>query len=166
MIGDFKLVEKVFKNGRWFAVLSESLNGTRTIPFANYVWLTGNPCFESIPKGYVIHHLDYDPTNDDITNLVLMQKHHHAAHHWKNKTIKPELNVKIQYDSVNRTGYSPIRKPSIHKRKDVEPEWWTVSFRENINGKNERTFVSKDFDGKRFSNREEAEKFVCAIWRE
>jgi hypothetical protein len=31
----------------------------------------------SIPKGWVVHHIDMDPTNDNITNLCLMT---HAAH--------------------------------------------------------------------------------------
>jgi len=78
-------LEKIFRKGRWYIKSS----GKWAAPFANYVWLKGNPSFKEIPAGYVIHHLDNDPLNDDISNLVLMQKHHHAPYHWKHKTIEP-----------------------------------------------------------------------------
>ena len=79
--------EKFFKRGRWYVKLESPFNGFSIIPFANYVWLKGNPSFEQIPKGYVIHHLDSDEQNDDISNLVLMQKHHHTAYHFKQKPL-------------------------------------------------------------------------------
>ena len=35
----------------------------------------------AIPPGYVVHHADHDPTNNDITNLVLMRRAEHHSHH-------------------------------------------------------------------------------------
>ena len=33
------------------------------------------------PRGMVIHHIDHDPLNDDIGNLMLMTRAEHASHH-------------------------------------------------------------------------------------
>ena len=39
----------------------------------------------SIPQGMVVHHIDGDPTNDDISNLALMTKEAHNTIHHKGK---------------------------------------------------------------------------------
>jgi NADH:ubiquinone oxidoreductase subunit len=38
-----------------------------------------------IPKGWVVHHIDEDPTNDDIDNLALMTNKAHLILHHKGK---------------------------------------------------------------------------------
>ena len=155
-----KVIEKVLKKGRWYAILDQSFNGRKTMPHAHYVWLLGNPCFEEIPKGYVIHHLDYDEQNDDISNLVIMQKHHHSAHHWKQKIITPKIRV----DLNSRLHFYPINKPSIHKRKDQDSKF-IVCFVEYIGGIKKQVRVQKH-NGQSFTSLKIAEKFRDNVWKD
>lgn len=34
-----------------------------------------------IPPGWVVHHIDHDKQNNDLTNLVAMSRADHSAHH-------------------------------------------------------------------------------------
>ena len=44
----------------------------------------------SIPNGHVIHHVDGDKTNNDIENLVCIERPIHIAHHTKEWFAAPE----------------------------------------------------------------------------
>lgn len=156
---EWKVVEKIFKKNRWHVRL-ESDGRVSIMPYANYVWLKGNPAFKSIPKGYVIHHLDHDSLNDDISNLVIMQKHHHTAYHWKNKKLDPKINIKVEYQSVERNVYYPVTTPRIHQRKDTGKFY--ISFYEIVNEKRKQIKVYK-YNGKRFVTRDDAKKALSNI---
>ena len=111
---NWEIKEKKINRGRW--MLNLRYNGSRLYyPQAQYNWLKGNPAFADIPSDYLIHHLDGDPLNDDISNLVIMYKFHHIAYHWKNKTKIVE--VKVGYNDELGT---PYKKPRLcpHKRKN------------------------------------------------
>jgi hypothetical protein len=153
-----RMREKVFKNNRWFAVLETSFNGRLTIPMAHYVWLKGNPSFIDIPKGYVIHHLDHDEVNDDITNLVLMQKHHHAAYHWKAKVLTPA--IRLQHSKQDNDLFVPLAEPVIKKH---EKYGYFLYFIENINGARKRRSIYR-VQGKKFNSMEDAEQAKAHIW--
>lgn len=45
-----------------------------------YVWILTNG---EIPKGYHIHHIDHDMSNNDISNLELLPAHTHHSEHMK-----------------------------------------------------------------------------------
>lgn len=45
---------------------------------AMYLDLRG---WDSLPEGYVIHHQDFDPTNNVITNLICIPKSMHDKIH-------------------------------------------------------------------------------------
>ena len=81
LICNYKIVQEILKEKehRWYVVLDESFFSVKTMKKAVYVWLFHNPAFIQIPKGYVIHHLDHNSLNDDISNLALMQKHQHLS---------------------------------------------------------------------------------------
>jgi hypothetical protein len=64
-----KIIATFFKPPRFYVKVSNGYS-EKTMPRANFVWLKANPSFESIPKGYVVHHLDFDPTNDDPSNFI------------------------------------------------------------------------------------------------
>ena len=112
-----KIKKIYFRGERFYITISDDEGKQKTFPRANYNWLKGNPSFEEIPKGYVIHHLDGDKLNDDISNLVIMQKHHHAAHHWKNKTILPKIEVRFSPIPGDLREYIPLKEPTIHWNK-------------------------------------------------
>ncbi len=153
MIANFTVVEKFIKDARWYVRLAYG-EQKKTIPNANYVWLKGNPSFSEIPKGYVVHHLDLDPLNDDISNLALMAKYHHTAYHWKHKNIcvpvviDPELGL-------------PIEPPRICEKKDRNA--FVIYYKVKVGEKNKRKFLYK-LDGKKLSSREDAEAACVKLW--
>jgi len=153
-----EVVEKFFRGKRWYVRLSSSINGHGTMPNANFVWLQGNPSFISIPTTYVIHHLDWDTTNDDITNLVLMQKSHHVAYHWKHRSLKVKVNLRIK--SINRTKYFPTREPTINQYRANR---FRIRFRERIDGEIQRTDITS-WNGLPIMSREKAEWVKNEIW--
>lgn len=65
--------------------------GCKHIYYHHYVW-----CLEmgwtEIPKGYVIHHIDFDKTNNNINNLALMTNEAHTRLH---QIIRKLQNSKI-----------------------------------------------------------------------
>jgi hypothetical protein len=155
---EIKPEEKYLRHGRW-----HGNDGHGCVPYANYVWLKGNPTFNSIPEGYAIHHLDGDPLNDDISNLVLMQKHHHSAYHWKHKIIQSAVKIKSEFTDVRRTVFYPTKEPRIYKRSGHNSFY--IGFRERINGKT-RNVAIYSWEGIGFRSREQAERVKNIIWRE
>lgn len=127
LINNCKVVQEILKEKerRWYVVLDPSFNNVKTMKKAVYVWLKHNPSFMEIPKGYAIHHLDHDSLNDDPSNLALMEKHHHLAHHLKNKkTITPVCVHQNGFLSENN--WIPYREPRINKENGRNI--WVVSF--------------------------------------
>lgn len=55
------------------------INGKK-IEMNQYVYMTYHKLKE-IPKGFVIHHIDENPSNDDISNLRIMRKEDHNFLH-------------------------------------------------------------------------------------
>ena len=109
-----EILETKFKADRFYIVVRDDDCRQTTLPRANFVWLQGNPSFQKIPKGYVIHHLDYDKTNDDISNLALMYKFHHVAHHWKQKKDISKVDINDKELPEDLTQYAPIKMPTIY----------------------------------------------------
>ena len=54
--------------------------GCKHIYYHHYVWCI-NMGITEIPKGYVVHHIDLDKTNNDINNLALMTNSAHSKLH-------------------------------------------------------------------------------------
>lgn len=156
-IKDHKVVEREFIKDRWHVKFDKPYKGKSRMPQANYVWLKGNPSFEDLPKGYVVHHLDHDKLNDDISNLVIMQKHHHTSHHWKNKTIEPEIVIRGDFSTKGRNRYFPETKPRVYKRNDRGTYY--VTFKETIDGESKYIKVGK-YKGRTMKKRWQAEKFA------
>lgn len=154
-----KIINKFIREGRVYAVIEQ--DGKKlTMPLAIYTWLKGNPSFKGIPKGYVVHHLDLDPLNDDISNLALMYKHHHVAYHFKHKNcnVPIECNVSL---SNHEMGFDyPTRMPRIYNRKYKKTDYWFITYKTLGNKK---IFVY-NINGIKFRSREEAEKAIDIIW--
>jgi hypothetical protein len=152
-------IEKFLKKDRWYVRISSN-GSSKTMPQANYIWLKGNPAFLDIPKDYLIHHLDEDRQNDDISNLAIMQKYHHIAYHWKHKIVKPELDLAEGFIRVGRTRYAPIREPRIYRLGDG----FRVYLREKtFEGETKGIFINR-WEGKPIKTREMAEWVKSQIW--
>lgn len=155
------VIEKVFKKDRWCVVLDRGNGVTRTMPQYRYNWLVNNPSFESIPKGYAVHHLDYDKTNDDPSNLALMQRYHHVAHHWKHKKIETKVKIRIDPRAIKRNGYYPVTEPEVCYNK--QQSCWCLRFFEDHGEELRRRYISTYRD-KKFKSKEDAEKAKREIW--
>lgn len=107
-----EVIETFFRNDRFQVRVKHEDGSVRTMPRYIYVWLKHNPSFIEIPHGYVVHHLDGDKTNDDPSNLVIMYKMHHIAHHFKQKTN--QVPVKLVGGIAH---YFPRNKPKFIKMK-------------------------------------------------
>ncbi len=160
-MGENKILEKKLARGRWYVKLENKVNNRNTVPNAWYVWLNGNPSFKEIPKGYAIHHLDHNELNDDISNLVLMNRHHHTAHHLKQKTIQPKLN--LSYAAIKNRDIIPSRKPTIwHINKNDQ---YSVCIHEKIDGGREMKRITKRGNFK-IKTKKDAEKIAADLWDE
>ncbi len=156
-----EIISKFIRKGRMYAVTEE--NGRRlTMPLANCVWLNGNPSFKSIPKGYVIHHLDLDPLNDDISNLALMYKFHHIAYHWKHKNVEVPIDCNVALTKSEMGGEYPVMKPRVGTRNYNGKPWgyWFITYR-TTEGKKKWIY---SLNGKRFQSQEIASRAINVIW--
>src|SRR4030042_824654 len=152
-----EIIETQFRVDRFYVVIKEGQK-QYTIPRANFVWLQGNPGFKTIPKGYVIHHLDHDKTNDDISNLAIMQKYHHVSHHWKQKTIDNPIILKGEENVF----YFPIKRPKV--RMDAKTKRFYVELTElDGEGKKNRLRIYRK-QMKAFIFKEDAEKYADQLW--
>lgn len=156
-INTSEIVGRVLAQDRWMLVLKESFTErTRRVPQAQYNWLMNNPAFSYIPVGYVIHHLDNDELNDDVSNLVLMFRPHHTAYHSKYQA--KTLETKIEILNINR--YLPEKEPQIYKRKDTTVERYVLYW--NFYGKRH---CLTSFKGRPFKTVEDAEWAKAQIWQ-
>jgi len=156
------IIETIIRKNRFYVKLDLGNGQHKTLPRAHFIWLSSNPAFEEIPLGYVIHHLDGDQTNDDPSNLALMQKHHHAAHHWKQKALYPEVKIK-QAVRCNRyrEEFYPIEEPKI-TWSNIKKRF-CLNFAESMDGK--RFFVRKySYRGRSFKTHEDAQWAKAQIW--
>lgn len=149
-ISNWSIEEKILRGNRYWVKIGSGAKSL-TIPHANYIWLKGNPSFKTIPHDYVIHHLDLDPMNDDISNLALMHKNHHTAHHMK--YINSTVQIKVERIEI------PTRMPKAYKNRDR----WILQFSVKIDGKSERRKVAS-YSGKGFKTEAEAKKAIPLIW--
>ena len=58
-------------------------------PYSHFVWCSNPENHPYVPKGFVIHHMDLNPHNNEINNLIIMGKGNHTGMHRKlSKFIK------------------------------------------------------------------------------
>lgn len=157
-IRNCKIVKKFLNNDRWFVSLDPPFNGKRIIPQAHYNWLSKNPRFEDIPDGYALHHLDFNQLNDDISNVALMKKDHHIAHHLKYVQDKAE-NQKIKLRTPIMLGEN-LSIPRVSRIKSYkEQERWGLRWQQTdtITRKRVEKQITRIRD-RPLRSREEAEK--------
>ena len=67
-----------------------------------------------IPKGYIVHHKDHNPQNDNLTNLLLVTKKEHSHYHGAKNHINGIFGVKINNDKI-----ISIKKVGIRETYDI-----------------------------------------------
>jgi predicted nucleic acid-binding Zn ribbon protein len=104
----------------YFRSTAKIYNGKR-IELHRYVWIIN---YGEIPKGYVVHHIDNDKRNNDISNLALMSFSEHSKYHSKkrieenpesvmenfSKRLTPEAIAKKNAWLQSEEGKASIRK--------------------------------------------------------
>ncbi len=160
---DYEIVEKFLRNDRWYVKLDIPLNNLLIWKNAQFIWLQGNPAFQSIPKGYVIHHLDGNQLNDDISNLVLMHRYHHLAYHSKFQTIQTKISIDLNHSEDKF--YNPYTEPKIYKPKNRK--YYRIWFweRNEITGKSHKTTINS-WKRQHIASLEMAEKIKSLIWKQ
>lgn len=161
----YEIKEIVFKRNRFYVVLYNTEGKTKTVTRAIYNWLHSNPSFIEIPKGYVIHHLDHDETNDDTSNLALMFKLHHVAHHFKQITTETPIRVE-GYELYIKTCadlFQPTTKPKIYWHKPAKRFYVQFAEKDGV-GRSVRRRLWKS-NGQSLLLKEDAEKFANQIWK-
>jgi hypothetical protein len=157
-IDGYEIESRQIRDGRWqvFLVNKEGLKGK--MANANYVWLMGNPSFKSIPKDYLIHHLDLNPLNDDISNLALMFRLHHMAYHFK---IKNNM-VPIEITDDKGNGYGiPKKKPKIRLSPVKDGCHSYIDYWDKESGKRMTIF---SWDGVSIKTEKQAEELIGHLW--
>ena len=94
--GQFKKGHKAwnFKSGQEIKRKFLRVNGKPTLN-AHKVWLEYNQ-LDKIPEGFVIHHKDENPLNDDISNLRFMRKEDHNYLHQVLDRERALVNEKVR----------------------------------------------------------------------
>jgi len=157
-----KIRRKVFYQGRWHVYLIPMFNGKRRIPLAQYIWLIKNPIFKDVPKDYVIHHLDGDKANNDITNLVLMHKIYHISYHQKNQEITYDETVTFFLPEDGLLLGENVSSIRCYERTDYNYEKWAVRWGETIDG-TRRTRRINRYNGKPILTERDAQKVAEII---
>jgi hypothetical protein len=161
-IEEYDVIEQVFNEAenRWYVVLDRAFHGAKKWKRAIYAWLKHNPVFQFIPQGYAIHHLNQDSTDDDPSNLALMQKHQHLAYHLKNKIIRPTTSVHFN-GFLRESNWEVTREPKINYIARIKR--YEVTFVVKEYGVKKRLRMTK-YNGSSFKTLEDAKDFVSRIW--
>lgn len=154
--------ELVFKKDRFHVKIDGDGIGSKSLPRYIFNWLKHNPAFKEIPKGYVIHHLDHDKTNDDPTNLVLMQKYHHMAYHMKQKINEPKITFSI--DDIEVDPIKPNVKPRCYYHPPAK-RFYVLCFVNDESGRSKRIKLWRN-DGQPLWTQKDAEELIEKTWKD
>ena len=109
---------------------------------------------KQVPKGFVIHHKDFNPFNNDISNLELMENSEHRKLHCDKMS---EDKKKRQRDHL-----SSIRdKASDWHKSDEGREWHSINAKRSWE-LIEQTEKECDFCGKTFKTKGKSCKFCSS----
>lgn len=89
----------------------------KTIALHQEVWKLSNG---AIPKGYCIHHKDGDITNNDISNLELLDKKKHLTDHRISAWSRPESRRKMHAWHLDKDKKSLVTKTWMSKARNNE----------------------------------------------
>jgi len=92
--------------------------------------------YGKIEEGYVIHHVDFDPLNNDISNLIKLTHKDHSKIHEEVKTPE-QLKKRITNLLEN------AQKEAIKWHKSKEGRKWHKEHYEKMKHKMYKTFIKK-----------------------
>ena len=149
-------------------------NGKKPMRAHQYVWIKHNG---EIPKGYHIHHLDGDVSNNDISNLALMSPSAHSSHHASehSEESRERMNTIVRPAAVD--WHKSEQGNEWHKQhyEDIARNIWNekVTLKCTICGKEYQTIHAKMQSSKfcsdkcrakaRRLNGKDREKRICTI---
>jgi len=69
-----------FRKGKYVSQYKH-IYGRNNIPIGHYAWINQSENLGFIPKGFVIHHIDFNQNNNNLDNLFLMEDREHRILH-------------------------------------------------------------------------------------
>lgn len=94
----------------------------------NYRKIYEAKCNIKIPKGYEIHHIDFNRENNDISNLVMLPKKLHQEYHNKLRlyeTMGYEIELKLKSSIENGSMINDyIREIYLTEIKEFIDTWY------------------------------------------
>jgi hypothetical protein len=116
--------ELIYDNMKWNLTVNGYYRNSKNVDLHRYMW---EKYMYPIPNGYVVHHLDHNPMNNDLYNLCLMTDSDHKIYHnttnprsnfsFKGKKHNASTKMKM---SIAHTGikFSEKHKQNMCKRQD------------------------------------------------
>ena len=118
-----------------------------------YVWEYYNG---KVPKGYHVHHKDFDKTNNDISNLTLLSAHDHITLHGRSWD---EERLKKQIENLDKNARP---KASEWHRSHDGREWHKKHYEKmKVRLHQEKTFVCEEC-GKEFTAIDNGSNRFCS----
>lgn len=124
--------------------LSTRVIGKRRVRLHRYVWETENG--KPIPRGYDIHHIDEDKSNNNIENLLLITKLQHRYLH--EATISEETYQK----RINNLLKNAVPKAKEWHKSEEGKEWHKMHGRETAKTRKPIEYTCT-FCGKKFMSK-------------
>ena len=99
-----------------------------TLSLHVYVWLVATGAWargeRNMPEGHELHHKDFDPYNNDLSNLELMTKSAHRKLHW---TINTEAKVKRLRTMVASLSPEKVAAMRQKQSRSLKENWATAT---------------------------------------
>lgn len=120
------------------------LNSTNRIRMHRYVWLFYNG---EIPKGYHIHHIDGDKSNNNIKNLQMIEGKKHIQSHSKRWHEEHETETRISMEEMQD-------KAKEWHKSNLGLKWHKENYENNVKPKLNPTRIRKcDYCGTEYVSR-------------
>jgi len=123
-----------------------------------YVWIKNNG---AIPKGYEIHHINGDKSDNSIKNLALLTRKEHRSIHMKQRCDDGSVNSKQQIEECRRR-LNSVRHLASQWHKSKEGLAW---HKKHAKGMKQylykRHTVICEYCGKRFETKSNRARFCC-----
>lgn len=139
-------------------VMEKSGHYRARLALHQYIWIKHNGV---IPKGYDIHHIDEDKTNNDISNLRLMTRKEHRSLHMKKMCSLGLVNTPEQIAGA-KIRLASYREKAALWHKSKEGRLWHSEHMK----KQKKMFIGRkaicDYCGKEFTTDSNRARFCCA----